>query len=120
MCLLCFVVVFLSGCNLYLLFGRAYMTPKAFGFYFKSPSSSFGLATPYSIWEHQNFPLNNGHSCSDTYSKAHLAFLLLFNLPPAFPILPQWIRVWVFHYLPLWHASGGPNCQLPLLGKMPS
>ena len=55
---MCFVVIFLSGCNLCLLLGQAYTIPKAFGLYFKSPSSSFGLATPYSIWEHQNFPFN--------------------------------------------------------------
>ena len=57
-----FIVVFLSGCSLYLLLGRAYTIPKAFGLYFKGPSSSFGLATLYSIWEHQNFPLNKGHA----------------------------------------------------------
>ena len=54
-----FIVVFLLGCSLYLLLGRTYTTLIAFGLYFKGPSLSFGLATPYSIWEHQNFPLNN-------------------------------------------------------------
>ena len=58
MCLLGFIVVFLLGCNLYLLLGWTYTTPIAFGLYFKNPSLSFGLATPYSIWEHQNFPFN--------------------------------------------------------------
>ena len=58
-CLLCFIVVFLLGCSLYFLLGRTYITLIAFGLYFKGPLSSFGLATPYSIWEHQNFPLNN-------------------------------------------------------------
>ena len=58
MCVLCFLVVFLLGCSLYLLFGRTYTTSKAFGLYFKGLSSSFGLAIPYSIWKHQNFPLN--------------------------------------------------------------
>ena len=38
------------------------MIPKAFGLYFKGPSSSFGLVTLYSIWEHQNFSLNKGHA----------------------------------------------------------
>ena len=55
---MCFIVIFLLGCNLYLLLGRTYTTTKAFGLYFKGPSLSFGLATPYSIWGHQNFPLN--------------------------------------------------------------
>ena len=53
-----FIVVFLLWCSLYLLLGRTYTTPIAFEFYFKGPSSSFGLAIPYSIWEYQNFPLN--------------------------------------------------------------
>ena len=59
MCLLCFIVIFLLGCSLYLLLWWTYTTPKAFGLYFKGPSSSVGLVIPYSIWEHQNFPLNN-------------------------------------------------------------
>ena len=50
-----FIVVFLSGCSLYLLLGRTCTTPIVFGFYFKGPSLSFGLATPYSIWGHQEF-----------------------------------------------------------------
>ena len=54
-CLLGFIVVFLLGCSLYLLLGRTYTTPIAFGLYFKGPSLSFGLAIPYSIWEHQKF-----------------------------------------------------------------
>ena len=53
-----FIVVFFSGCSLFLLLGQAYTTPKAFGLYFKGPSSSFRLATPYSIREHKKFPLN--------------------------------------------------------------
>ena len=57
-----FYCCLLVKCSLYLLLGRAYTTPKAFGLYFKGPLSSFGLATPYSIWEHQNFTLNNGFS----------------------------------------------------------
>ena len=51
MCLLCFIVVFLLGCSLYSLLGRTYTTLIAFGLYFKGPSLSLGLATPYSIWE---------------------------------------------------------------------
>ena len=51
--------VFLLGCSLYLLLGRTYTTPIAFELYFKGLSLSFGLATSYFIWEHQNFPLNN-------------------------------------------------------------
>ena len=58
MCLLGFIVVFLLGYSLYLLLGWTYTTLKAFRLYFKGPSSSFGLATSYSIWEHQNFPFN--------------------------------------------------------------
>ena len=50
-----FIVVFLLWCNLYLLLRRTYTTPIAFGLYFKDPSSSFGLATSYSIWEQKNF-----------------------------------------------------------------
>ena len=46
--------------RVYLLLGWTYTTPKAFELYFKGPSSSFSLAIPYSIWEHQNFPLNRG------------------------------------------------------------
>ena len=61
MCLLCFIVIFLLGCNLYLLLGRTYTTPKSFGIYFKGPSLSFSLATSHSIWEHQNFPINKCH-----------------------------------------------------------
>ena len=53
-----FIVVFLLGCSLYLLLGWTYTTSIAFGLYFKGPSSSFGLTTPYSIWEQKNFPLN--------------------------------------------------------------
>ena len=32
----------------------------------------------------------------------------------------KWIRIGLPHYLPLWHASDGPNHLLPLLGKIPS
>ena len=32
-----------------------YTTSIAFGLYFKGSSLSFGLATPYFIWEHQKF-----------------------------------------------------------------
>ena len=62
MSLLCFIVVFLLGCNLYLSLGWTYITPIAFGLYFKGPSSSFGLVTLYSILGHQNFPLNRSHT----------------------------------------------------------
>ena len=55
MCLLCFIVVFLLGYSLYLLLGRTYTIPIAFELYLKGPSLSFGLATPYSIREHQKF-----------------------------------------------------------------
>ena len=57
-CLLGFIVVFLLGCSLYLLLGQTYTTPIAFEPYFKGLSLSFSLATPYFIWEHQNFSLN--------------------------------------------------------------
>ena len=64
---MCFIVVFLLGCSLYLLLGRTYTTLKAFGLYFKGSSSSFNLATPYSFWDYQNFPLNNYHSKPTNY-----------------------------------------------------
>ena len=50
-----FIVVFLLGCSLYLLLEQTYTTPITFGLYFKGPSLSFGLTSPYSIWGHQKF-----------------------------------------------------------------
>ena len=30
----------------------------------------------------------------------------------------EWIRIWLLHHLPLWHASGGPSHLPFLLGKI--
>ena len=67
-CLLGFIVVFLLGCSLYLLLGRTYTTPIAFRLYFKGPSLSFGLVTPYSIWEQKKFPLNKNKLKNQIFS----------------------------------------------------
>ena len=50
------------------------------------------------------------------HDKISICLILL----QASPSLPEWIRTWVSHYLPLWHASGGLSRLLPLLGKMSS
>ena len=75
---MCFIVVLFLGCSLYLLLGRTYTIPIAFGLYLKGPSSSFGLATPYSIWEHQNFPLNKVLSRRRSTKDKNFCTLLLF------------------------------------------
>ena len=41
-------------------------------------------------------------------------------LPLSVLVLPIWIRIKLFHNLPLWHASSGLSQYLPLLGEMPS
>ena len=78
-----FIVIFLSGCSLYLLLEWAYTTLKAFWLYFKCPSSIFGLATPYSIWEHQNFSLNT--------SQTHFLTFLFWTLFSLSFSLTRWV-----------------------------
>ena len=78
-----FIVIFLSRCSLYLLLEWAYTTLKAFWFYFKCPSSIFSLATPYSIWEHQNFSLNT--------SQTHFLTFLFWTLFSLSFSLTRWV-----------------------------
>ena len=57
----------LLGCNLYLLLRQTYTTPITFGLYFKGPSSSFSLATPYSIWEQKKISPQQMFIPKDTF-----------------------------------------------------
>ena len=57
----------LLGCNLYLLLRQTYTTPITFGLYFNGPSSSFNLATPYSIWEQKKISPQQMFIPKDTF-----------------------------------------------------
>ena len=95
---MCFIVVFLLGCSLYLLLGRTYTTPIAFELYFKGLSLSFGLATSYFIWEHQNFPLNNFqmHTLYSIQSPRILMFGNIWNAHDSSPWKNNFINgIWI-------------------------